>query len=330
MKEIIRLHGVPVSITSDKDPRFTSNFWKALQQVLGAQLNYSTTYHPSTDGQSERTIQVLEDLLRVCVLDFGGSWEDHLALVEFVYNNSYQSSIDMAPFEALHGRKCGTPTCWFEVGEKQLLGPGLVEETTEKVKMLRKRLQAVQDRHRAYANAYRRDLQFQKGEKVYLKVSPMKGVFRFGRSGKLSPRFIGPFEIVKRVGEVAYKLALPSEMVGIHDVFHVCMLKKCHTEFPSPLLKDHVVLKENLTYEEHPLKILHKQERNLRNRSIFFVKVLWKNHSEREATWEKEKEMRELYPQLFEFGGPNSKGRENCDNLIHTFKLKKKLNRIIS
>ena len=146
VREIVRLHGVPISIVSDRDPRFTSQFWKSLQTALGTNLCFSTAFHPQTDGQSERTIQILEDMLRACVLDFGGSWEKHLPLVEFAYNNSFQVSIGMAPYEALYGRPCRSPLCWMEIGETALLGPDLVQETTEKVKIIRQRLLTAQSR----------------------------------------------------------------------------------------------------------------------------------------------------------------------------------------
>ena len=136
-KEIVRLHGVPISIISDRDPRFTSTFWKSLHKVLGTRLHFSSAYHPQTDGQSERTIQTLEDLLRACVLDFGGSWDSHLHLAEFVYNNSYHSSIGMAPYEALYGRKCRSPVNWYEVGEKKFLGPEMVQEEEKRVQLIR-------------------------------------------------------------------------------------------------------------------------------------------------------------------------------------------------
>jgi transposase InsO family protein len=153
--EVVSRHGVPLSIVSDRDSRFTSNFWNGLQKELGTRLNLSTAYHPQTDGQSERTIQTLEDMLRSCVIDFGGSWDSHLPLVEFAYNNSYHSSIGMAPFEALYGRKCRTPVCWLEAGEKQFAGPEIVQETADKVKGIRERLKAAQDRQKNYANKKR-------------------------------------------------------------------------------------------------------------------------------------------------------------------------------
>src|ERR1041384_1853243 len=152
IKEVVSKHGVPVSIISDRDGRFTSRFWRTLNQALGTRLDMSTTYHPQTDGQSERTIQTLEDMLRACVIDFGKSWETHLPLVEFSYNNSYHSSIKAAPFEALYGRKCRSPLCWAEVGESQLTGPELVYETSEKIVQIRNRLAAARDRQKSCAD----------------------------------------------------------------------------------------------------------------------------------------------------------------------------------
>jgi len=185
--EIVRLHGVPVSIISDRDPRFTSRFWKALHQTLGTKLDFSTAFHPQSDGQSERVIQILEDMLRGCVIDFRGSWEEFLPLAEFAYNNSYQSSIRMAPYEALYGWKCRTPTCWTELGERQLLGPELVTETEKKVKLIWARLKEATDRQKSYADLKRKDIEFAVGDWVFLKVSPWKKVLRFGRKGKLNP-----------------------------------------------------------------------------------------------------------------------------------------------
>nr|GFA59719.1 reverse transcriptase domain-containing protein [Tanacetum cinerariifolium] len=133
LKEVVARHGIHVSIICDRNPRFTSNFWKSLQKALGTSLDMSTAYHPKTDGQSERTIQTLEDMLRACVIDFGKGWVNHLSLVEFSYNNSYHANIKAAPFEVLYDRKCRSPICWTEVGEAQLLGPELIQETTEKI-----------------------------------------------------------------------------------------------------------------------------------------------------------------------------------------------------
>ena len=182
IREIVRLHGVPLSIISDRDSRFTSRFWLSLQSSLGTRLDMSTTYHPQTDGQSERTIQTLEDMLRACVIDFGKAWDTHLPLVEFSYNNSYHTSIKAAPFEALYCRKCRSPLCWAEVGDTQLAkglvpestltGPEIIRETTEKIVQIRERLKASRDRQKNYADKRRKPLEFQVGDRVLLKVSP--------------------------------------------------------------------------------------------------------------------------------------------------------------
>ena len=213
LKEIVVRHGVPVSIVSDRDPRFTSRFWRRFQEHLGTKLNMSTAYHPQTDGQSERTIQTIEDMLRVCALDFKGSWDDHLPLVEFSYNNSYHASIGMPPYEALYGRKCRSPVYWEEVGERKMLGPELVQQTKEAVELIKKRLIAAQDRQRRYADPHRKKIEFKVGEPVLLKVSPLKGITRFGQKGKLHPRYVGPFEILRKVGKVAYRVSATSTHV---------------------------------------------------------------------------------------------------------------------
>ncbi|GJS84003.1 putative reverse transcriptase domain-containing protein [Tanacetum coccineum] len=154
----------------------------------------STAYHPQTDGQSERTIQTLEDMLRACVLNFGKSWDRHLPLVEFSYNNSYHTSIKAAPFEALYRHKCRSPICWAEVRDSQLTGLEIIHETTKKIVQIKSRIQAANDRQKSYADVRRKPLEFQVGDKVMLKVSPWKGVIRFGKQGKLNPRYLGPFQ----------------------------------------------------------------------------------------------------------------------------------------
>ncbi|GJR15223.1 putative reverse transcriptase domain-containing protein [Tanacetum coccineum] len=169
IKEIVSRHGVPISIISDRDSHFTSRFWKSLHNDLGTQLDMSTKYHLKTDGQSERTIQTLEDMLRDCVIDSGKGWGKHLPLVEFSYNNSY------------HGQKCISPVCWAEVRDVQLTGPEIIHETTEKIVQIQQRLQAARDRQRSYANVRRKPLEFQVGDRVMLKVSPRKGIIRFGK-----------------------------------------------------------------------------------------------------------------------------------------------------
>ena len=209
------------------------------------------------------------------------------------------SSQQMAPFEALYGRKCRTPVCWDEVGERILVDPELVQITSEKVKVVRDNLKIARDRHKSYADNRRRDLQFKIGDQVFLKISPWKGVLRFGKLGKLSPRYIGPYEIVSKVGPVAYKLKLPPELSRIHDTFHVLMLRKYILDSSHVLREQPVHLKENLTYEETPVQIVDRKEQVLRIKVIPLVKVLWKNHEREAATWESEAQMRRQYPQLF-------------------------------
>ncbi|KAG8496931.1 hypothetical protein CXB51_008102 [Gossypium anomalum] len=184
VSQIVRLHGVPISIVSDRDPRFTSRFWKKLQEVLGTKLHFSTAFHPQTDGQSERIIQILEDMLRCCILEFCGSWERYLPLVEFAYNNSFQSSIKMAPYEALYGRKCRTPLFWTELSESKIFGVDLIKDAEQKVKVISESLKAASDRQKSYADLKRKDIEYQVGDKVFLKVSPWKKVLRFGCKGQ--------------------------------------------------------------------------------------------------------------------------------------------------
>ncbi|KAJ9555770.1 hypothetical protein OSB04_010384 [Centaurea solstitialis] len=299
IKEIVRRHGVPLSIVSDRDSRFTSQFWHGLQEGLGTKLKLSTAYHPQTDGQSERTIQTLEDMLRSCVIDFGGNWDTHLPLVEFAYNNSFHSSIGMAAFEALYGRKCRTPTCWLEAGEKQFAGPEIIQETADKVKSIRERLKAAQDRQKSYADKKRRPVYFQVGERVMLKVSPWKGIIRLGKRGKLSPRFLGPFTILEKVGLQAYRLELPPEMDGIHPTFHVCYLRKCLADEESVIPLSEIRVDTGNRCIEEPEAILERKTKKLRHKEVAMVKVQWKHHRGANVTWEAEEDMKRRYPLLF-------------------------------
>ncbi|KAK1423842.1 hypothetical protein QVD17_19151 [Tagetes erecta] len=299
MDEIVTRHGVPISIISDRDSRFTSRAWQTFQKALGSRLDLSTAYHPQTDGQSERTIQTLEDMLRACVLDFGGSWDSHLPLVEFSYNNSYHSSIKVAPFEALYGRKCRSPLCWAEVGDSQLTGPQIVQETTDKVFKIKERLKAARDRQKSYADQRRKPLEFKVGDKVLLKVSPWKGMVRFGKRGKLSPRYIGPFEVISRVGPVAYRLQLPAELSNIHDTFHVSNLKKCLINEELAIPHEEVHINDKLNFIEEPVEVMDRQEKQLKRSKIPIVKVRWNSRRGPEFTWEREDEMKRKYPHLF-------------------------------
>ncbi|GJS72954.1 putative reverse transcriptase domain-containing protein [Tanacetum coccineum] len=299
--EIVCRHGVPVSIISDRDPRFASRFWRSLQKSLGTNLDMSTAYHPKTDGQSERTIQTLEDMLRACVIDFGSGWDKHLPLAEFSYNNSYHASIKAAPFEALYGRKCRSPVCWSEVGDAQLTGPEMIRETTEMIVQIKNRLLAARSRQKSYADVRRKPLEFEVGDKVMLKVSPWKGVVRFGKRGKLSPRYIGPFKILSRVGPVAYKLELPRELQGIHNTFHVSNLKKCLSDEDLIIPLDEVRIDEKLHFIEEPIEIMDREVKQLKQSRIPIVKVRWNSSRGPEYTWEWEDQMWKKYPHLFDF-----------------------------
>lgn len=233
-------------------------------------------------------------------LDFKGNWIRLLPLVEFAYNNSFQAMIRMAPYEALCGRKCRLPLYWDEVGERQLLGPEMIQDTKEKVTLIRKRMLTAQSRQKSYVDKHRRKLEFEVGDLVYIKVSPMKGVICFGKKGKLIPRYVGPFQVKKRMSSVAYKVELPSSLAGVHDVFHVSqVLKSVH----DPL---HIInfepldIQANLIYEELPVQILDRKEQQLKSRTIPLVKVLWRDHGVEEASWELEQDMQNRYPHLFE------------------------------
>ncbi|GJR71050.1 putative reverse transcriptase domain-containing protein [Tanacetum coccineum] len=240
MKEVVTRHGVPVSIISNRDGRFTSLLWQALHKALGTRLDMSTAYHPETDGQIERTIQTLEDMLRACVLDFEKNWDRQLSLVEFSYNNSYYTSIKAAPFEALYGRKCRSPICWAEVGDAQLTGPAIIHETTEKIVQIKSRIQAARDRQKSYANIRRKPMVFQVGDRVMLKVSPWKGVVRFGKRGKLNPRYVGPFK----------SLVISLEELRVDDKLH---------------------------FVEEPVEVMDHEIKQLKRSRIPIIKVRWKS-----------------------------------------------------
>ncbi|XP_016474972.2 uncharacterized protein LOC107796689 [Nicotiana tabacum] len=190
----------------------------------------------------------------------------------------------MAPYEALSDRRCRSPIGWFEAGETNLLGSDLVQEAMDKVQLIRQRLLAAQSRQKSYADKRRRDLVITIGDKVFLRVSSMKGMMRFQKRGKLSPRFKGPYEIRDRVGAVAYRLALPPELSFIHPVFDFSMLRKCISDSYQVIGAPTIPLDEKLSYEEEPMAIVDRQVRKLRSKEILFVKVLWRNHSIEEAT----------------------------------------------
>jgi len=298
INEIVRLHGVPLSIVSDRDPRFTSRFWQTLQNAMGSRLTMSSAYHPQTDGQSERTIQSLEDLLRTCVLDHLGTWDEILSLVEFTYNNSFHASIGMAPYEALYGRRCRTPLCWYQDGESVVVGPELLRQTTEKVKQIQVRMKASQSRQKSYADQRRRPLEFAVGDHVFLRITPTTGIGRVIRSRKLSPKFIGPYQILRKIGPVAYEIALPPQLSNLHSVFHVSQLRK-YVYDPSHVLEsEDLQVRRDLSVEVQPVSLGDSQIRHRKGKSITLVQVNWDKRMG-DSTWELEEEVKKSYPHLF-------------------------------
>jgi hypothetical protein len=225
MKEIFRLHGMPKNIVSDRDTKFTSNFWKSLMAGLETKLLFSITYHPQTDGQTERLNQILEDMLRMHVMHLPKKWEDYLPLVEFAYNNGYQESLKMSPFEVLYGRPCNTLVSWSNLVNRITIGPNMLKEMEQQVIQIKQNLKVAQNKQKSYADRKRTPREFKMGDHVYLKVRPRKSSLRIGACAKLVPRYCGPFEVLERVGPVAYRLALPPT-VKAHNVFHVSLLKK--------------------------------------------------------------------------------------------------------
>ncbi|GJQ88964.1 putative reverse transcriptase domain-containing protein [Tanacetum coccineum] len=268
LKEIVCRNDVLVSIISDRDSHFTSNFRRSLQKALGTDLDMSTAYHPQTDGQSERTIQTLEDMLRACVIDFGSRYDRHLPLVEFSYNNSYHASINAAPYEALYGRKCRSPVCWSEVGDSQLIGPELIRDTTEKIVQIKNCLLTASSRQKSYADKRTKPLEFEVGDKVLLKVSPWKGV-------------------------------LPEELKGIHSTFHVSNLKKCLAKGDIVVPIEEIQLDDKLHMIEVQLEVINREVKRLKQSRIPIVKVRWNSQIGREFTWEREDQIKKKYPRLF-------------------------------
>ncbi|GJS10344.1 putative reverse transcriptase domain-containing protein [Tanacetum coccineum] len=206
----------------------------------------STTYHSQTDGQSERTIKTLKDMLRACVIDFGKGWDRHLPLVEFSYNNNYHTSIKAAPFEALYGQK---------------------------IIQIKSRMQADRDCQKSYADVRRNPLEFQVGDRVMLKVSPWKGVIHFNKRGKLNPRYIRPFKIFAKDGTVAYQLEIPEKLSRVHNTFHVSNLKKCLSDKTQVIPLDEIHIDDKLHFIEEPVKIIDREVKRLKQSRIPIVKV---------------------------------------------------------
>ncbi|GJW10341.1 putative reverse transcriptase domain-containing protein, partial [Tanacetum coccineum] len=268
---IVARHEIPMSIIYDRDGRFTSNFWKSFQKALGTDISMSTAYHPETDGQSERTIQTLEDMLRACVIDFGKGWVKHLPLAEFSYNN----------------------------------------KTTENIVLIKQRIQAAQDRQKSYADLKRKPMEFEVGDRVMLKVSPWKGVVHFGKRGKLNPRYVRPFKVLAKVGKVAYKLELPQELSRVHHTFHVSNLKKCYADKPLVMSLEGIHVDDKLQYVEEPVEIMEREIKRLNQSRIPLVKVCWNSRRGPEFTWEREDSFKQKYPQLFTNRASSSTTRSN-------------------
>jgi hypothetical protein len=284
MVRIMSLHSVPKKIVSDRGPHFTSRLWKSFHENSDTNLKFSLAYHPQTDGQTERTNQVLEDMLRACALQHGSSWDKSLPCAEFSYNNSYQASLKMSPFETLYGRKCRTPLYWDKTRGRQFFGPELIQEVEDQVCIIKENLRVAQTRQKSYADNRRRPLEFEEGDHVYLKVSPLRGMRRFKIKGKLSPHFIGPFRGFRQVGEMAYQLERPDNLSDVHDVFLVSQLKKCLRVPEEQLPMEELSVHGGLTYTEYPIKILDTLARVTRNKVIKMYNVQWSHHGEDEAT----------------------------------------------
>jgi hypothetical protein len=283
---------------SDRGTQFVSKFWEELHKSLGTKLLHSSAYHPQTSGQTERVNQILEDMLRACVLEFPHKCDDCLPLAEFLYNNIYQESIKMAPFEALYERRCRTPLNWSEPRERWYFRPDLVEETEAKVQRIRHHLKEAQARQKSYADKRSRPLYIQVKDYVYLKVSPMKGVTHFGVRRKLAPQYIGLFPILEQCGPVAYRLQLPETLFAVHNVFHVSQLKKCLRVPDRTIDVVDVTLEPDLTYLEHPIRVLDQKDRVTRKRTLKFYKVQWNQHEEDEATWETQDFLEKNFPRF--------------------------------
>ncbi|GJY94038.1 putative reverse transcriptase domain-containing protein [Tanacetum coccineum] len=261
-------HFLPIRENDPLD-KLARLYLNRIVKALGTNISMSTAYHPETDGQSERSIQTLEDMLRACVIDFGKGWVKHLPLAEFSYNNSYHASIKAAPYEALYGRKCRSPVCWVE------------------------------DRQKSYADWKQKPMEFEVRDRVMLKVSPWKGIVRFGKWGKLNPRYVGPFRLLAKVGKVAYMMELPQELSRVHHTFHVSNLKKCYADEPLVMPLEGIHVDDKLQFVEEPVEIMEREIKRLKRSRIPLVKVRWNSRRGPEFTWEREDSFKQKYPQLF-------------------------------
>jgi hypothetical protein len=260
-------------------------------------LIHSSSYHPQTDGQTERINQVLKDMLRASILHFDKSWDKCLSLAEFSYNNSYQASLKLPPFDALYGRRCRTPLNWLEAGERTLFGPDIVKDAKEKVQVIRENLKLAQMRQKSYHDKGMAPRHFEVGDYVYLNVSPTKGVQRFGVKGKLAPRYIGPYEVIEVYGPVLYRIQLLERFSAVHNVFHVTQLKKgMHVLENDVITEANAWIEPDFSLIENPLRVLDRKERKTRRLTVRMYNIQWSHHREEEATWETEEYLTTKYP----------------------------------
>ncbi|WVZ93444.1 LOW QUALITY PROTEIN: hypothetical protein U9M48_039422 [Paspalum notatum var. saurae] len=287
---IVCLHGVPKRIISIEVHGSHLVYGSELHDSLDSKLRFGTAYHPRTDGRTERTNQILEDMLRACAIQYG----TESPYAEFSYNNGYQAGLKKSPFEALYGEGAGHRYFGTKRERSEVFGPDLIKDANERIKMVRENLRVARSRRKSYADVRRGDLTFKVDDFVYLKVSPMRGIRRFNMKGKAAPRYIGPFKIVERKVGVATKPIWHTQCVPCvttKEVFE-------GAEEQAPL-EGRLDVREDLTYTEHPVKILETSERVTRNRRVKMCRVQWKHHTEDEATWEREEELRATYPGLF-------------------------------
>jgi hypothetical protein len=263
---MICLHGVPKTIISDQGSQFVARLWEQLHASLKTRLIHNSAYHLQTKGQMERVNQILEYMLRACVLEHQGSWDQNLPWAEFSYNNSYQESLKIAPFEVLYRCRCRTLLNWIEPGEKVIFGPDLVKEAEATVRRIQDNFKAAKSSQGTYAKKRCQPLEFEVGDLVYLRVSPMKCVKRFGVKGKLTPRYIELFPILEKHGSVAYKLDLPPSLAVVHDIFHMLELKKYLKAPVDVVLPEVTPLEADLSYPKHPIKVLDQKDRVTRRK----------------------------------------------------------------
>ena len=285
VREIVRLHGVPARIISDRDVKFTLNFWKAMFQSLGTLLNFSSAYHSEIDSQTKRVNQVIEDMLRSYCSQQPRLWLKFLPLVEFAYNSSFHQSLGTSPFKALYGQDCLVPIRFADPNLPVPAAKNTLEEMDRQLQVIRGALKRASDRQKSYADLRRTSREFKTGDKVFLRVKPKRSSLKLGKYKKLAFRYCGPYEIVKRIGEHSYKLALPPHL-HIHDVFHVSLLKQYVANSEHVLNTDDTIL---VNQEEFPMKpemILETKERNLRRRTIREVLVKWSGYPAEDASWE--------------------------------------------